>query len=144
MKLPKRLQRLPRCTPTREGITALRSIARRNLRDARLEALSRDNRYRLAYEAAFALASMIIQANGFLPERNNGHKTVFSVLNLVIGEEMEDFANFFSGCRAKRHRLSYITSNVVSRDELQGLLEKTAEFSQVTRQWMKEHHRQLI
>ena len=65
--LDERLAERHRTSP--EELQSLRGIVERNLRDARVEAVSPDNRFGSAYEAALALATMVVAASGY---RNKG------------------------------------------------------------------------
>ena len=49
---------------SKEELHGLRAVVERNLKDARVEAVSADNRFGAAYEAALTLATMAIAASG--------------------------------------------------------------------------------
>lgn len=78
-------------TPNRETIGRLLAAAQRNLLDARLEALSPENRFDAAYKAIMQLAMLSLNANGFRPltSRPGHHQTAIQSLTLTIGLPVE-------------------------------------------------------
>jgi hypothetical protein len=74
-------------TPNRETIARLLVAAQRNLLDARLEALSPENRLDAAYKAIMQLSMLALNANGFrtLTSRPGHHQTAIQSLTLTIG-----------------------------------------------------------
>ena len=73
--------------PNRETIARLLAAAQRNLLDARLDALSQENRFDAAYKAIMQLAMLALNANGFrtLTSRPGHHQTAIQSLTLTIG-----------------------------------------------------------
>ena len=71
----------------------LRAAVARNLADAEIDALSTENRFGIAYEAALLIARMVIAWAGYRVKGQGAHYTHFLVLPLS------------DGARSPRHRI---------------------------------------
>ena len=79
-----RVERIP---GTREEFAQLRAVAERSPADARLKGMSVDGRFGHAYEAARALASMVIRAAGYrVRVHGGGHYNTFLALEAADAE----------------------------------------------------------
>lgn len=69
---------LEKMEPDALAIERLLEAAARNIKDAKLEALSNENRFDAAYKAIMQLANAALQANGFrtLTSRPGHHQTM--------------------------------------------------------------------
>ena len=78
---------LERAAPERAGIARMLAAAERNLADARLQALSAENRFDAAYKAILQCAMVALRANGFrtLTSQPGHHQTALQSLPLTIG-----------------------------------------------------------
>ena len=78
---------LERVAPERAGIARMLAAAERNLADARLAALSAENRFDAAYKAIMQCAMLALRANGFrtLTSQAGHHQTALQTLPLTIG-----------------------------------------------------------
>ncbi len=63
--------------PGREQTTRLLVAAERNLQDARLAALSNENRFDAAYKAVMQLSIVVLQANGFRTQIKSAYQVGF-------------------------------------------------------------------
>lgn len=82
---------LERIEPDPAIIRRLLEAAERNRADARVEAVSQENRFDAAYKAIMQLANAALQANGFrtLTSRPGHHMTMLQSLTRTIGLERE-------------------------------------------------------
>jgi hypothetical protein len=73
--------------PERAGIARMLAAAERNIADARLAALSAENRFDAAYKAILQCAMLALRANGFrtLTSQAGHHQTALQTLPLTIG-----------------------------------------------------------
>ena len=73
--------------PDRAAIARLLAAAERNLADARLAALSAENRFDASYKAIMQCAMAALQANGYrtLTSQPGHHQTALQTLPLTIG-----------------------------------------------------------
>ena len=124
-------------------IDDLRSAVDRNLRDADIDALSADNRFGLAYEAALLLAKMAIACAGYRIKGHDAHQTTFAALPLVLGPSVQPTASYFDRCRRKRNEISYDAADVVTDTEVEEILAKAEGFQQTIETWIAENHPQL-
>jgi hypothetical protein len=78
---------LERVVPERAGVARMLAAAERNLVDARLRALSAENRFDAAYKAILQCAMVALRANGFrtLTSQAGHHQTALQTLPLTIG-----------------------------------------------------------
>jgi hypothetical protein len=73
--------------PDRALVARLLAAAERNIADARLEALSTENRFDAAYKACMQLATVALHANGYrtLTSKPGHHQTAIQTLPLSVG-----------------------------------------------------------
>jgi hypothetical protein len=122
----------------RQELEHLLALARRSLDDARLEGISTDGRYGHAYEAARALATLIIRAEGYRVRAHGGsHYNTFLALEAADPKRFVDLAAYFNACREKRNELSYTMAGIASEHEARELLRETEEFEGIARQWIR-------
>lgn len=125
---------------SKSEIDDLRSAVGRNLHDADLDALSADNRFGLAYEAALLLAKMAIACAGYRIKGQGAHQTTFAALPLVLGPSVQPMVSYFDRCRRKRNEISYDAADVVTDTEVEEILTKAAGFQQTIEAWIAENH----
>lgn len=82
---------LERIEPDTATIRRLREAARRNIADAEVEAISRENRFDAAYKAIMQLANAALQASGYrtLTSQPGHHRTMLQSLPKTVGVEPE-------------------------------------------------------
>ena len=114
---------------SKEELNALRAVAERNLRDARVQAVSADSRFAAAYEAALTLATMAIATAGYRIKGPGHHRTIFEVLHIAMpGPQTAVDARYFDRCRRLRNRLSYEQADVVTERDVEELLTRVTAF----------------
>ena len=134
-------QRVERRAATKKELQELRSVARRSLADARLEGLSIDGKYGHAYEAARALATMVVRSAGYrVRAHGGGHYNTFLALEAADSKLFARQAAYFDTCRVKRNEFSYESAGVVSEMETQELLREVREFESITEVWIRDRH----
>src|SRR5438094_9536989 len=100
--------RVERKTARKPELQELRAVARRSLGDARLDGISVDGKFGHAYEAARALATVVIRAAGCRVRAHGGaHYNTFLALEAADPELFARHAAYFNECREKRNALSY-------------------------------------
>ena len=134
-------RRVAREAPRKEELARLRAVADRNLADAALDALSTDGRFGQAYEAARALATIVIRASGYRVKPVAGaHNATFLALDAADPKLFARFAVYFNTCRRKRNDLSYEAVDIVTESELTELLGEVPVFQQLVEEWLRERH----
>src|SRR5947209_3090565 len=76
-------------------LTELRAAVERDLKDAAVSQLSDDRRFTIAYGAVLLLTKMVIACAGYRVTGTAHHYTMFQVLPLAMGKEMEGLAAYF-------------------------------------------------
>ena len=134
--------RLRKHSTSAQEIANLLATAERDLADARVEQVSLDGRFARAYNAALSLATIPLYCAGCRTARYH-HLTTFDVLPVVMGKQMQELADYFQTCRAKRHRLQYDRAGEVSERNLHELIESIESFMEQVEQWLKANHPEL-
>ena len=83
---------LEKITPDATIIARLLAAAKRNIADARVEAISPENRFDAAYKAIMQLANAALQANGFrtLTSKPGHHATMIQALSQTVGVDRKE------------------------------------------------------
>lgn len=132
----------PHRTSPRE-IRDLLRVADRNLKDGAVKEISFDLRFTMAYQAILQLSTIVLAASG----RTTGaghHWVTLKVLPALLGEEVQDLADYFDQCRNKRNLSDYDRAGEISEDEAKELLEEAKKFRARILNWLKAHHSKLV
>ncbi len=134
---------LERIDPDPEIIGRLLEAARRNLADARVEAISQENRFDAAYKAIMQLANAALQANGFrtLTSRPGHHMTMLQALTRTIGLE-RDRMIVLDALRKQRNVSDYIGDPVSERALNECIIAAEALHEDV-QAWLRKNHPEL-
>jgi hypothetical protein len=125
---------------SRQEISALMEIARRDLGDARSSSISDDWRFGIAYNAVLKLCTVLVYAEGYRPDRNLAHYRTLQALPLILGESRKDDAVYLDACRIKRHSVEYDAVGGASRSEVSELIEFTSALEVDVMAWLKAIH----
>ena len=127
-----------------EEIRNLFDIAARDIRDAQSGALSTDNRFHLAYNAALQLAIAALSAEGYRPAKGQSHhlRAIESLrFTVVPPPELVDQFDVF---RAKRHRGLYDLAGAVSDVEADAMIALAKELRNRVMEWLRKAHPDLV
>ncbi len=127
---------------SRNEITNLRQIVKRDLNDAAIDALSADRRFATAYNAVLQLVKMAVACAGYRITSGAGHhQKSFEAVKTAIGTvEAANLADYFDLCRRKRNDIDYDFAEVVTETEAEELLEKAKEFQILIEDWIDKNH----
>ncbi|MGB4299732.1 MAG: HEPN domain-containing protein [Candidatus Saccharicenans sp.] len=128
----------PHQTSNKE-IESLFSIARRDIQDAKVKALSLDRRFACAYNAVLQLATILLYCSGYRPERVAHHHTVFQAMKIIMGKRYCELGNYFDSCRSKRNITDYDYSGVISESEVKELIKEAERFLKVVHDWVRDN-----
>lgn len=121
------------------------AVAERDLRDARVTALSLDRRFATAYSAVLQLATIVLAASGLRVTAQRGHHAVtWQALPELMGDDIGDTAVYFDSCRTLRNRSDYDRVGVVSEAEVEELLRETEAFRGQVIDWLSREHPRLV
>jgi len=123
----------------------LLGVVERELKDASITALSADNRFVHAYNAARTLCDIALHAAGYgVPKNTSQHERTINSLQFTLGSEWEKETDFFDRCRRERNQSLYDKSDVVRTRDADELLESARRLNEAVRKWLKENHADLV
>jgi hypothetical protein len=135
---------LERAAPDRAGIARLLAAAERNLGDARLAALSAENRFDAAYKAVMLCATVGLRANGFrtLTSQPGHHPTTLQTLPLTIGLA-KDRMILLDALRKQRNLADY-EGEAVTPKAVAECLSQAEQLLADTKVWLQAHKPELV
>lgn len=139
-----KINRLQPFAASAEGVRRLLDSAERNLNDARLTALSTDNRFDAAYKTIMQCAMVGLWANGYRTSTNQPghHQTVLQALPLTLGLPA-DSVIVFDALRKQRNINDYEGDPVTEAAVAECLAQAEALLAH-TRKWLKTNHPNLL
>lgn len=120
-------------------IGRLLEAARRNIRDAKVEAISVETRFDAAYKAVMQLSLAALMANGYRPGH---HMTVLQSLPKTIGLAGER-VTVLDALRRKRN-LSDYTGEEIDEASMQHCLDEAGRLLGDVEAWLRENRTDLI
>lgn len=123
-----------------QEIKDLFALVERDIRDASIKELSADRRFATAYNAALQASKAIMYCEGYRPRGLAHHMTVFKFLEIALGRDYKDVAQYFDFNRVKRHIIDYDKAGQVSEKEARELLEETKKFLKDLRKLIKRKY----
>lgn len=130
---------------TRQEVAQLLEAVERNIRDASIEALSADNRFTIAYQAALQLATIVLYASGYRPSASMGHHYItIQSLRFTMGSQAKARVHYLDNCRKMRNASEYERAGVVSVSGVTELLEELESFHQDVLDWLAKSHPHLL
>ena len=121
---------LKKAKPTRKDIDDKFGVARRNLRDAAIESLSDDTKFRLAYETVIVTAQALLLAEGYRTGTRGSHFYAIESLEHTLGESRKRII-LLHALSKKRHITQYDMEGAVSPEELKTMLEEAKRVSRL-------------
>jgi hypothetical protein len=134
---------LERVAPERAGIARMLGAAERNLADARLAALSAENRFDAAYKAILQCAMVALRANGFrtLTSQPGHHQTALQSLPLTIGLA-KDRMILLDALRKQRNLADYEGDPVTAQTVAESIAQAEQLLADV-KTWLKANKPEL-
>jgi uncharacterized protein (UPF0332 family) len=123
-----------------QEIHDLRGVVERDIRDAKLDALSEDRRFATAYNAVLQLTKIAIACQGYRVVGLGHHRTTFQALEIAMGPSVVSLSSYFELCRRQRNQVDYDMANVATEAEARLLVEKAEEFQQLVENWIRKNH----
>lgn len=129
---------------SREEIARLMTAVRRNLKDARLDGISPETRFDVAYKAVMQCALVALMANGFRPSTNEPghHATVIQSLPKTVGLPNERVI-VLDQLRKKRN-LSDYTGEGVSDEQASACVRAAEDLAATVEQWLRANRPELM
>jgi hypothetical protein len=142
----KNLQNQDRVEPhvtSKSELDDLRAAIQRNLDDAAIAALSADNQFAIAYQAALLVAKMAVACAGYRVKGQGAHQATFQAIKLALGPSVHKTADYLDRCRRKRNDLAYDSQGVVSATDAAELLKQATALRKVVEAWIAKNHAEL-
>ncbi|MNZ82341.1 hypothetical protein D3C78_1010370 [compost metagenome] len=138
------LHRLLQVTPDKVAVGKLLSAARRNLTDARLEAVSADTRFDAAYRVIMQCAMLGLLANGYRTSTSQPghHQTAIQALPKSMGVAA-DRVVVLDVLRRKRN-LSDYDGEPVAEALLKTCIDEAEKLLEHTETWLRQQHPELL
>ena len=135
---------LERVAPDRAGIARMLAAAGRNLADARLAALSAENRFDAAYKAIMQCAMLALRANGgfrTLTSHPGHHQTALQTLPRTIGLA-NDRMILLDALRKQRNLADY-EGDPVTAQTVAECLAQAVQLEADVKAWLKANKPEL-
>ena len=129
---------------SREEIGNLLGIVERDLSDAKEGGISADWRFGISYNAALKLCTILLQAEGYRPEKTLQHFRSIQALPLILGAERKRDADYLDACRSKRNTVEYDYAGGATDADADELIEFANELKVEVLAWLKKKHPQLL
>lgn len=127
-----------------DEIRDLLAIVDHDLENARIENLSPDWRFGIAYNAALKLCTVLLHASGYRAARDLAHKRTVDALPLILGEKRAGDALFLDACRKKRHVVEYETAGSATDADADELIGFTVGLREDVLSWLRAGHAELL
>ncbi len=139
-----KINRLQEFTPSAEAVQRLLAAAARNLEDAKLAALSNENRFDAAYKTILQCAMIGLWAQGYRTSTNQPghHQTTLQALPLTLGLAT-DTVIVLDALRKQRNVNDY-EGNPISQAAVNECIMQAEQLLKHTRQWLQQHRQDLI
>ena len=124
---------------SKQEISDLLSIARRDLLDCQSKEISDDWRFNIAYNAALQSAKAALAASGYRASREAHHYRVIQSLVFTIGaapnlvQQLERF-------RKKRNIVEYDRTGTISSQEVDEIASLAKELAVRVKEWLRNSH----
>ena len=125
---------------SKQEITNLFNIVKRDLEDAQRQDVSTDWRFGIAYNAALKLCIILLYAEGYKPENSYAHYRSIQSLPLILGNEKADDASYLDACRVKRNIVEYDYAGSTSENEAEELIKFVKELQIEVLNWVEKNH----
>lgn len=125
---------------SKKEINNLLAIARRDIKDSKVEDLSSDRRFACAYNAVLQLATIFLYCKGYKPEGTGHHFTMFQAMKIIMGNNYYALADYFDSCRSKRNITDYDYTGAISDSEAEELIKEAEKFLKITINWLKKNY----
>lgn len=125
-------------TTSKKEIEGLFSIVEREIRDSELNGISSDGKFSHAYRASLTLATILLYASGYMPDKGQSHhfRTIAAIPE-ILGNEAKDDADYLQNCRTIRNAAEYDSANEASEGSAKELVIFAKDFDKRVRAWVK-------
>lgn len=130
--------------PNAAEVANLFAMVRRDLTDASSESISADWRFGIAYNAALTLCTLLLNAEGYRPAREQAHYRAIYSLPLILGSMLATDADYLNECRIKRNIVEYDTIGCATDRDAAELIDFAVALEAMVLEWMRVQHPELM
>ncbi|MBI2070955.1 MAG: hypothetical protein HYT79_10205 [Elusimicrobia bacterium] len=129
---------------TAQEISKLFAIIERDLKDAKVEDVSLDRRFTIAYNAALQAGRALLAAGGYRTSGQAHHATVFQALRSLLDQEQHHLLDYMDDCRSKRNLAEYMGTEIASEQETEELVEEAKNFAELAKDLIRKNYPHLL
>ncbi|MBI4063077.1 MAG: hypothetical protein HY401_02130 [Elusimicrobia bacterium] len=129
---------------TAQGIGKLFAVVERDLVDAKVEGISLDRRFTIAYNVALQAGRALLAAEGYRTSGQAHHATIFQALRNLLGQEHHHLLDYMDDCRSKRNLAEYMGTEIASKQETEELIEEAQSFADLARSLIRRNYPHLL
>lgn len=138
------INRLQSFTPVRSAVLQLLRAAERNLEDARLTALSADNRFDAAYKTIMQCAMLGLWANGYRTSTNQPGHHLTAIQSLPLTMQVSKETVIVLDALRKQRNLNDYEGDPIADSALAACLNEAEKLLAHTQQWLAAYHPELV
>ena len=137
------IQRLLPHQPTRDALLKLLAAAARNLQDARLQALSADNRFDAACKTIMQCAMVGLWANGYRTSTSQPGHHMTAIQSLPLTMQLPKDTVIVLDALRKQRNLNDYEGDPIADAALTACIAEADKLLAHTRQWLLANHPEL-
>lgn len=129
--------------PDAATIKRLLEAAQRNIADAKIDGLSNENKFDMAYKAVMQLANVALQANGYrtLTSKPGHHQTMIQSLPKTVGIDIDQII-ILDSLRKQRNVADY-SGDLVTDSAMEECLSQAESLYETVSAWLEVSHPDL-
>lgn len=126
---------------SREEIRQLFRVIERDLVDCSNSQLSEDWCFAIAYNAARQCCLVALYCSGYRTGRGGSeHYYVIQSLAQTLGTDFREIRDYLDTCRNKRNISDYDSAGMISKHEVDELIDTTRKLYENVRRWVSLNH----
>ncbi len=128
---------------SKEEITELLAIVNRDLSDCKIQNLSSDWKFNIAYNAALQAATIVLAACGYRAVREAHHYRIIQSLSLTM-KLPSSLVQQLDRFRKKRNVGGYERTGSISDQEVDEMIALSEHLAGVVKSWLETNHAKLL
>lgn len=129
---------------SKQEISNLLEIVKRDIRDASQRSLSSDWSFGIAYNAALKLCTILLYSSGFRADKSLAHYRTIHALSQILGIDKGDDEAYLDACRIKRNTVEYTNVGEATNSDADELISYVEELRVEVMKWLNKKHPDLL